>query len=339
MNRFWNGFRIGAITLAFTLASISTIAAHGETIWCNSNDPSMALPCQPTWAPSVWFSAEYLYWQPTTQATDFAIAEDGTSLSLGSGQVRHATFDTDSGYRLRLGTQTRTGWNISFGYTDFNSAAQGGIVRPPGIGQLFATQSHPDGNEEAEIALAFGDLDYHVFDLVVDRSIHQGTFSDIRVFGGVRWANIEQNMRVNYDGRDFVLAEVLKQSDVEGAGLRMGTESTWRMAGGFKMYGQLSGGILLSELNTLHQETNFAGADVLVNISDGRDRAIPFLDVSAAIGWDSDFASILVGYEMENWFGLHDRSMFVDDIHEATFATISEDILLSGLFVRATIRR
>jgi hypothetical protein len=280
-----------------------------------------------------------LHWRPTTQATDFAVIEDGTSLSLGSGQVRHATFETDSGYRFRLGTQTRTGWNISFGYTDFSSAARGGAVRPPGIGQLFATQSHPDGNEEAEVALAFGDFDYHVFDLVVDRSIHHSAFSNARVFGGVRWANIEQNSRTNYDGRDFVNAEVLKQSNVEGAGLRMGTESTWMLANGFHLYGQVSGGILLSQLDTLHRETNFTGSDVLLEISDGRDRAIPFLDVSTAVGWEGKFASILVGYEMENWFGLHDRSMFVDDIHEATFATISEDILLSGLFVRATIRR
>ena len=149
---------------------------------------------------------------------------------------------------------------------------------------------------------------------------------------------MNRQLDVRYDGRDFVNALVSKQSQMHGAGLRMGTEASWLIAHGFHFVGSVSGGLLFSETTTDYFETNFDDTVTLVDVSHGQDGSTPFLECSAGFGWQRNGFSVLVGYELQNWFGLHDRSMFVDDIHEATFANISEDILLSGLTVRTAYR-
>ena len=289
--------------------------------------------------PSLFVSLDYLNWQMTTRGNDFAISELGNATTLGTGQVHHIGLDRDSGFRSRIGYRTAAGWSLSLQYTDFNTSGRSTLERPAGIGQLFATQSHPDGNEEANQADALAGFDYQVLDLIVERIVLESQFTRTQIFGGIRWADIGQLSSVRYDGRDFTNALVEKASSVEGAGIRMGAASDWLLAKGFRLHGQISGGVLFSEINSRHLETNFDDVVTLVDVFDGRDGALPFLHTAVGVGWQHRFVSILLGYELENWFGLHDRSMFVDDIHEATYATISEDVLLSGLFVNMTFSR
>ena len=289
--------------------------------------------------PSLFFSFDYLNWQMTTRGNDFAISELGNATTLGTGQVHHVGLDRDSGFRSRIGYRTSAGWSLSLQYTDFDTSGRSAIERPAGIGQLFATQSHPDGNEEANQADALAGFDYQVLDLIAERMVLESRFTRTQIFGGIRWADFGQLSSVRYDGRDFTNSLVEKASSVEGAGIRIGAASDWLMAKGFRLHGQISGGVLFSEINSRHLETNFDDAVTLVDVYDRRDGAVPFLHTAVGVGWQHRWVSVLLGYELENWFGLHDRSMFVDDIHEATYATISEDVLLSGLFVNLTFTR
>lgn len=327
------------VILAFVavITALPCVTFAEDTVWVES--PAAAAPCCTQVCDSgVFFSGDYLSWRPSTRGSDFAVSESGASTTLGTAQIHDATYDSDAGMRLRLGYQTSTQWSISATYSYFDTEGAASVVRPAGVGQLFATQSHPDGNEEAETADAVVGFDYSVFDLVIERPIFQNRFTDMRVFGGVRWSEIDRQSDVRYDGRDFVNALVAKDSKMRGAGLRMGTETSWLIANGFKLTGSVSGGLLFSETSTEYFETNFDDSVVLVDAMHNQDGSTPFLECSAGIGWQNEAVSVLVGYELQNWFGLHERSMFVDDIHEATFANISEDLLLSGLFVRSVVR-
>ena len=55
------------------------------------------------------------------------------------------------------------------------------------------------------------------------------------------------------------------------------------------------------------------------------------------LGWNWRNVTLSGGYEMANWFGLADRSMFTDESQEATFASISNDVLLEGLFFQVAL--
>ncbi|MCA9216329.1 MAG: hypothetical protein KDB27_24845 [Planctomycetales bacterium] len=313
----------------------SAIHVNSEEVWISTecNEASCPDVCQS----GIIASAEFLNWKPVTRGSDFAISEDGTATTIGVGRIHDVTYGSDTGVRGRLGYQTATKWSVSLGYTYFDTEGAAHAERPAGVGQLFATQSHPDGNEEADSADALISIDYSVFDLIIERPVFQNRFTDMRVFGGVRWADIARRSDVRYDGRDFVNALVNKRSAMRGAGLRMGTQSSWLVAGGFQLFGGISGGLLFSETLTNYYETNFDDTVVLVDIQHGQDGATPFLECQAGVGWQYNRFSVQAGYELQNWFGLHERSMFVDDIHEATFANISEDLLLTGLFVRSSI--
>ena len=322
------------VILIVLFSTFAQMLIGNDVVWVDGAPTETECCCDSS---GFLFSADYLSLRPSTRGSDFAVSESGTSTTLGTARIHDVAYDSDAGARLRLGYQTSTLWSVSASYAYFDTEGAAIANRPDGVGQLFATQSHPDGNEEADSAGAIVGFDYSVFDLIIERPVIQNKFTEMRIFGGVRWSEIDRQIDVRYDGRDFVNALVAKQSTMRGAGLRMGTQASWLVANGFQLMGSISGGILFSETSTDYFETNFDDTVVLVDVAHSQDGSTPFLECSAGIGWQNEIVSLVVGYELQNWFGLHERSMFVDDIHEATFAGISEDILLSGLFVRSSI--
>ena len=322
----------------FTASMLFAVMASSATAEFDTTDCKYLLPVCAEQSPYFFAATEYLSWKASQPGNDFAVSESGNALIVGDGDVHRATLDTDSGFRAQIGYMTSTGWSVSGSYTYFDADGTARADRPAGAGQLFATRSHPDGNLEADTATGFTSLDYNVFDLVFRRSVNQTAFSDLRVFGGVRWASIDQLLRTELDGRDFNDAVIENTTSVNAAGIRVGSDTTWRLAKGFFLYGQASGGLLFAESSTQQVETDFSGTDLLVNLNDQRDRSLPFLDTRLGIGWSRKNISVTAGYELENWFGLQDRSLFVDNVHEGAFASVSDDIMLSGFFLRMTVQ-
>lgn len=324
---------IRCATMMSALATQSTaddLANYGEL--CET-------PCGGVHSASIFASTEYLSWKSAMPGNDFAITESRDALILGQGDVHHVSMNTNPGFRAQLGYQTKAGWSIAAEYTYFDASATSTINRPDGNGRLFSTLSHPDGNYEAETVTGLAGLDYNVFDVIIQKPVMQTSFSDVRLFGGIRWANIDQLLSSSLDGRDFSDGIVENTTSSNGAGIRMGSESNWLLANGFYLHGRVSGGLLFAETSTRLLETNFSGQDVLVDINNRRDESLPFVNTRLGVGWKTDSLSALVGYELENWFGLSDRAMFSDNIHQGSFAPIREDLLLSGLFVRFSVAR
>ncbi|MEZ6119781.1 MAG: hypothetical protein R3C28_24880 [Pirellulaceae bacterium] len=61
--------------------------------------------------------------------------------------------------------------------------------------------------------------------------------------------------------------------------------------------------------------------------------------MSAGVRWTRGPISIGGSYELMNWFDAYDRSMFIDDIHEASFGPFSKDILLDGFSLTLSYSR
>ena len=284
---------------------------------------------------SNWFStADLLYLKVHQRGLDFAVSEDGTAFALGDGQVHNLDYDRDVGYRKSIGYRTKTDWAVRFSHASLETDGVAYAVRPDGIGQLFTTRSQPGGAEETETARMFSAFSHQVFDLQVERPYYQNRFARLDAFAGVRWLDVRQRFRYDYNGRDFTNGIIDDVTQVEGLGLRLGSQGSWQLAG-FSLFGGVAVGMTFGEVESRFYESNLDDTIVITSIRDEYDQALASLEANVGVSRClTDYLSISVGYEMSQWFNLSDRTVYTDDIQESTLAPLSQDILMEGLFAR-----
>lgn len=278
---------------------------------------------------------DYLNWTVNRQGLDFAITTDGTAQAVGNGSMRNLDFDQASGVRAGIGYLFASGWDLTGNYTYFHNTASAFAEEPVG-GNLWATRSHPNVNQEAATAAASGSFNYDVFDLEAGYGLLLTDSVAIRPFGGVRWANIDQNLNVRYDGRDFDDAVVDNTLTMNGFGFRLGMDGYWHLGRGWSLFGRAAGSVMYGNFKSRLLETNFSGADTIVNVRDRYTQAVPVLETSLGGAWQHEGFQFAAGYEFNNWFNLGDRSMFADNVHEGAYAPASNSVLLHGFFVRCS---
>lgn len=277
-------------------------------------------------------SVDYLNWDLRQRGTDFAITTDDSAV-VGRGSVHNLDLDRNSGVRTSLGYRTRAGWELALGYTYFQTDGAASAAAPAG-GNLWATRSHPARYEEADTADASGEFSYHVFDLEARYPLVRRCPVAVQIFGGLRWARIDQEFRVAYNGADFINGQFSDVSGMTAYGLRLGAESQWRLNSSWSLFGNAAGSVLYGRFHTALLETNRAAAETVVDVRDDYDQAVPVIDAAVGVAWNRGPWEIRGGYELANWFNLADRSMFPDFEHEGAYTPQSQDVLLDGLFVR-----
>jgi len=278
-------------------------------------------------------SVDYLNWDLHQRGTDFAVTTDDSALSIGEGSVHHLEMDRDLGFRLNAGYRFATGWELAAGYTYFATSATATAAESAG-GNMWATRIHPNDNEEAATADAARWFDYNVFDLEARSPWLRSCPVAVQWFGGLRWADVEQDFQVTYDGYDFDDGVYSNRTNMTAFGLRLGAESQWRWSANWALFGSAAGSILYGRFHTQLLETNVSGADTIVDVRDDYRQAVPVLDAAVGVAWNRGPLQIRGGYEMANWFNLADRSMFPDDVHEGAYTPLAEDVLLEGFFLR-----
>ncbi|WP_417732920.1 Lpg1974 family pore-forming outer membrane protein [Rosistilla oblonga] len=290
--------------------------------------PSSSLT-RPGWNASV----DYLNWTVRRRGLDYAITTDDSTRAVGAGDVHNVEYGSDSGIRAGLHYTTATGWEVGFRYTyldiDATSSAES-----PAAGNMWATRSHPNENEEARRASASANLDYDVFDLELRRWFLINRVAAIQFLGGLRWASIDQNLQIDYDGDDFSDGQVFNDGQMDGFGVRLGALGQWQMSHGLSLFARGAGTLAYGKFENRLLETNRDGADTIVDVTDRYEQALPAIEAAVGLSWRSDHIELACGYELTNWFDLSDRSMFVDSAHEGAYSPKSTDLLLDGLFAR-----
>lgn len=294
------------------------------------DDVECSSPCLPRFHGSV----DMISWSPHMRGLDFAASEDGTSLSIGSGQVHDLDLDRDIGMRTHLGFRATEHWSINFGYTHFGTEGTDTVLRPAGAGQLFPTVSYPGGPQDAEIASAFASFDYDAFDVVAAYPLVCRPAIGISVFGGLRWADINHELLTQLDGRDFVNGEILNQSDVNAFGLRFGSDCEWRLPHGWSVFGTTAVGALYGNIDNYRLETNNNGAQTLVSLTDAYEQPIFNIETALGASWNVAGVQLSFGYELNIWTNLGDSLRFVDDNESGGMTAMPGDLLLEGMFVR-----
>ena len=172
-------------------------------------------------------SIEYLYLKPYRSNLDFAIVSPSTNPDP-QGSIQSDPWHTRSAFRVGAGYGLpNDGPDVAFYYTYLHDDQIGGLYQPAG-GLLFATQTHPGTVELVGHAVAEATLSYNVFDLEIGRRVALGDSLSLRPFGGLRFAEIDQNFNVLYDGGDANRDIVSNHLKFDGGGVRAGRRSIGR---------------------------------------------------------------------------------------------------------------
>lgn len=300
------------------------------------HEPSQYLIPSVAFLPAWIISVDYLNWDLRQRSGDFAITTDDGALAVGQGTVHRLELDRNSGARGRLAYQTQTGWELGAAYTFFQTAATASAIEPDG-GNMWATRSHPARYEEALTADARSEFTFHIADLDARYPMIQHQNLDVHLLGGVRWAQLEQDFSVRYDGRDFDQGFYGNRTKVNGFGLRMGVETSYWWNSHWGFFGSASGSLLYGRYRTRMTEGDRGCdpcQDIIVDVVDRYGQALPAVDAALGIAWNHGRFQVRGGYEMTNWFTFADRSMFPDETHEGVYSPKSTDVLLDGFFLR-----
>jgi hypothetical protein len=295
-------------------------------------------PCGPACGPYGGFYAdvEFLYLKPYRQSLDFAIVSHNLnpdpegSIQSDPWRARGA-FRVGAGYRL-----PEDNWDIGFIYTYLHDD-EGAALRAPAGGQLFATQTHPGTVEFANTAGADATLSYNVYDMEIGRSMDVSQHLSIRPFGGLRFADINQNFTVVYNGADANRDIVGSRIKFDGAGLRAGGQADWKVLEHISLYGRAAGSLMVGDFNVNQTEFNNNGTTPLTNVQQSYRKITPVMEMGVGVAYHTDHFRVSVGYEVTNWFNLVDTPSFVDDVHQGKYQRNVSDLGVDGLAVKAEV--
>ena len=302
------------------------------------NVPSTVTPNAPVTIPcdqccetagSIFFDAEYLLLRPRRRALDYAIAGPN-SQDAPLGTIQSLDWRTRSGFRVGGGYECGDGWEAGAYYFNLHSNASGTQVRPAG-GMLFATLTHPGTIEQVDTATATSGVNFDVIDLEIGKSFTMGECFWLRLFGGGRFASIDQSLNAFYNGGDATFAEVHSPIEFDGGGVRVGGEGRWKFNWGLSLFARASGSLLFGDFRSSLLQTNNSGATTDVSVVDDFQKIVPVLEMGVGVAWQYRNLQISAGYEIANWFGLVDSPDFVDDVHQGKFVRRVSDLSLDGL--------
>ena len=275
---------------------------------------------------------------PTTGLLDFATIGSGSTFAVDSDI---ATVDYSSNEAIRYGANIRFADSpLDVGFSTISASAEGSASAsvPPG-GILFSTLSNPSQNEFAETASAEASLDYSVTDLQVGYRFDMGSSANTRLYGGLRFADISQDLLVRYDGEDFNNGEVSAAQSFSGIGLQVGSETELELGSGFSLFGQVGGALMIGDANFSQRETDNDGLDVIASLSQSsRAQIVPMLDLSAGVNWTGEMSEdsridLTFGYAVEHWFNVLNGVRSLDSSGSGALIQDETDLSSRGLFV------
>jgi hypothetical protein len=287
----------------------------------------------PDMGPAGWYGfGEALIMKPRRSASDYGIADANNDI-VPRGKSDSVLYDISLGVRVGIGYNTGNGWSVGLAYTNLRNSDQRSLAVGPN-GVIYPTLTRPGLIDVVSTANADVSLEYDVFDFEFRKKVMLDESFAMKWGGGVKMASIRQELSSFYNGRDANIARVLNINDFYGTGPSFGGETHWMTMGGLSVYSKGSAALLVGDMKTGLTETNNRGNTVNADIQDKFARVVPV--VSAGVGLNYQFRNVKasVGYEVTNYFGLIQRTQFVDDFAEGKITTRSGDLSLDGFTFR-----
>jgi hypothetical protein len=287
-------------------------------------------------------SVDWLSWKARRSGMDYAHVADAGGLSALGSKNRRLGYDRANGVRLGLGYRTTTGWEVAGVYTYFHTNDAETTAPANGV---IPTRIHPGDAPSgvAATAAANSSLDMDVMDFEVGRWFHPNACTDVRIFGGARWAIIDQDFNVTYDGdKGFGAYDnqmVSTPSKMDGYGLRIGGEGHWKVGRGVSLFGKTAISVLAAQFDNRYLEQD-GTTGLLTDVRDTVHQAVPVLEVAMGVAYERENVEFAAGYELANWFNMADRVGYTNDgLATGVSGNDTTDLLLHGIFVRLAFIR
>ena len=282
-----------------------------------------------------WFmTTEYSHLKMRRNDTDYALSNEGTTRAIGSGNIHELRFDRDDNFRAEIGIKLDDGWKLGVKYSNYRTFASDSVVAPEG-GNIFATRTHPEVNEVAENASSSFLFNSNIFDLELRGNLELSQHASMELFGGFRWAQIDQEMHSDYNGFDFAQGVVEQTNNSNLFGLRIGTLGRYEVAANFYAFGGAEVSLLFGDHEVNLNESDAVGVPaMIVDIEDNYDQINIVIGANLGVGWKHDGFDFRLGYELNLWTNLADRLVFLDDTHEAVFSHTTHDVMFDGFYMR-----
>ena len=282
-----------------------------------------------------WFmTTDYSHLKMRRNDTDYALSNDGTTRAIGSGNIHELRFNRDDNFRAQVGIILDDGWKLGFKYSNYRTFSSDSVVAPEG-GNIFATRTHPEVNEVAEIASSSFLFNSNIFDLELRGNLELSQHASMELYGGFRWAQIDQKMHSDYDGFDFAEGVVEQTNNSNLFGLRIGTLGRYEVAANFYAFGGAEVSLLYGDHKVNLNEFDAVGVPaMIVDIEDDYDQINIVIGSNLGVGWKHDGFDFRIGYELNLWTNLADRLVFLDDTHEAVFSHTTHDVMFDGFYMR-----
>lgn len=288
-------------------------------------------------------SAEALFLKTrTSNAMDFAIVDSGQALAV-SGDLARVRYEDPTALRVGLTYRPeKTAWEVAATHMFFNTGGQQSAVRPT-QGFLYSTLTHPVQNDSANTADASARMNYAATDAELAYRFKIGQSLGVRVFGGLRFATVNQVMNVAYDGRDFNQATARIENRLSGFGPRMGAQADLRLGKDFSLFGRGAGMILVGNRTTSYEETDNNRADLVARISQDKYQTfVPGLEFALGVSWQPKISqqatlNLSAGYEYQHLFNVSNSIRFVDGASPGVFSESQNDFSFQGFFMKLGI--
>ena len=217
---------------------------------------------------------------------------------------------------------------------------------------LIASLAPPSFGQDAVSASAHNNFRYSAIDAEAGENLAVGERLALRLFGGVRYANMNSHLRAFYYGGDFDPVAG-GRSNVDfgywGVGPRIGTGGRYPLPWGFHVFGQAAVSLLVGEqeaeigfVNPFVVDDGDVPLDAFVHRDNGV-RVIPALEMQAGLGWQhliGEWGTFFVdgGYEFSNYFGVAQQLSWGPSDAPGAVGESTGDFGFDGFFFRGGFR-
>lgn len=295
--------------------------------------------------------SDWIFWRTRRCDLDYAFPSSGSTNF--KGKVKSVDPCYESGFRVGL---LKECGDVDFGlhYTYFSVSesdttkdTENGFLARTRIGNPFATTF----NAFIEFTKGDYDLNFNLFDLEAGYHTELTECLHGRLFGGLRFAFIDQDFDVLYaqeadktDGDGAPVDIVKHRWDMDAYGLYFGGKTTYSLNDCFSLFGSFSTGVLVAEFDrkfTFKTTNGSSPFEEKINLKDDCWKVVSNLDLALGIQYQlCNFCctewAISLGYEFHHWINTPGLLTYIsgDTSDESHLDHNNEDLGFDGFFLR-----
>ena len=264
----------------------------------------------------------FLLWQPKQQGLDVALVTPRTNPTNNAAHNLNTDFDYDPGFKLTLGSFfSDDNWGLWAEYSRLHTDNSARRKADPQIDTI--TNYWRIGATVTNLTSIFSkwDLGLDILDLSLGRPYYIGTKLIFNPFIGGRVSWIDQKINVRTSTSTGSKYETNVSSDSWLIGPRIGINTNWLLAEGFRFFGNTSASLFYQNFKLTAKEYQDINPRVYtINASEDQSNFNANVDLSLGFGWGRYFFrqklhfDAIAGYELMLMWNQNLMRSFIEEI-------------------------